>query len=390
MGQLTDLKEARKLRNRKKNARRFAILTILAVVVASFYLIFEKVKEFDIKTKIDDFVASWGDGPGYPVDIAGREALALFEVSGLPTVINDSNIYVYNQKGKVVANIQHGYNKPVAYASNGRVLNFDLGGTKVKINSASKLIYEKKYDFSVINADISKSGRFCVATESDNYVGEVVVYNKSGDSIFKWYSAENVITNAVLSDDGDYMAVTAINSVNGGLTSFLYIFKITNGTEVAKFTYENELALDITFKTNNAITLLTDKSIKSITTLGREMGEYNFDGEVLSAYSFKNSDNSVLILGNHNQKGQWNIIALDSKNNVITDFKTSEKVKYVFANDENICLSLTDKIVLYNFGGEIYKEIEAPLVRQSIIIGKTLYYTNNTQVNKVDLKEEKI
>ncbi|MEG1965544.1 MAG: DUF5711 family protein, partial [Oscillospiraceae bacterium] len=385
MGQLTDLKQIRKIRNRKKNAKRFAILMVLAVIIASLFLILEKIKEFDIKTKIDDTIISMGNGPGFPIDIAGREAISLFEVSKLPAIVNDSNIFVYNPKGKATTNIQHGYNRPIAYASNGRIVIFDLGGTKLKLHSLSKLLCEKKFDNPIINADISESGTFYVATESNNYVGEVVAFNKKGDQIFKWSSSKNVVTNASLSPDGNYLAVTAVNSNDGGLISFLYIFKISTGTEISMLTFDDELPIDLSFKSSTQIVLLTDKSIKTITNLGRRVGEYSFNDEAVYDFDIENCENSTIVLGVHNQTGELNVVNLDIKNNVIGTFKTDKKISSIKIDDENLRLTANDEILFYDFNGLELQKIDAPLVRKSLMIDNNLYYTTHNQVYKLNI-----
>ncbi|MEF9983388.1 MAG: DUF5711 family protein [Oscillospiraceae bacterium] len=386
MGQLTELKQIRKIRNRKKNAKRFTILMILAVIFAALFLILDKIKEFDVKTKIDDTIISMGNGPGFPIDIAGRDAISLFEVSKLPAIVNDSNIFVYNPKGKATTNIQHGYNRPIAYSSNGRILLFDLGGTKLKLHSLSKLLCEKKFDNPIINADISESGTFCVATESNNYVGEVVAFNKKGDQIFKWSSSKNVVTNASLSPDGNYLAVTAVNSNDGGLISFLYIFKINTGTEISMFSFDDELPLDVTFKNSTQIVVLTDKSIKTVTNLGRKVGEYSFNDESIYDFDLTDSENSTIVLGVHNQTGELNVVNLDIKNNVIGTFKTDKKISSVEIDDKGLCLTANDEIIFYNYEGLELQKINAPLVRKALIIENNLYYTTHNQVYKLNIK----
>ncbi|MEG3005947.1 MAG: DUF5711 family protein, partial [Oscillospiraceae bacterium] len=268
----------------------------------------------------------------------------------------------------------------------GRIVIFDLGGTKLKLHSLSKLLCEKKFDNPIINADISESGTFCVATESNNYVGEVVAFNKKGDQIFKWSSSKNVVTNASLSPDGNYLAVTAVNSNDGGLISFLYIFKISTGTEISMLTFDDELPIDLSFKSSTQIVLLTDKSIKTITNLGRRVGEYSFNDEAVYDFDIENCENSTIVLGVHNQTGELNVVNLDIKNNVIGTFKTDKKISSIKIDDENLRLTANDEILFYDFNGLELQKIDAPLVRKSLMIDNNLYYTTHNQVYKLNIK----
>lgn len=382
MGQIDDLRKARKIRSRKRAAKQFLILLILFIIVFIGYLLFDKAKEWDIKTRFNDMVVSMGSGPGFPVGISGREPIKFYQTAGMPTVLNDSNNYVYNSKGKTINNITHGYNIPIAESKNGRILIYDLGGMKLQVNSLSKNIISMSFDQTIINADISENGYFAVATSSDNYVGEVAIYNEKGKETYKWYSSNNIITDISISPKGDYLAVSAVNTEKGFEISYLYIFKIDTQT-YEKLEFKDEYPISVRYRKNNELTLITNKSIKSFTNMGREIGSYNFSNKILSNF-YDEGNNTALVFSEHGKKNEFTIVQLNNKMEVMSDYKMYRKIFDIMIDDYGSCITTEDKILLIDLNGNKVAEYDTPWAKKSLVIGDKLYYTTHSEIYKIN------
>ena len=382
MGQIENIKQMRKARSRKRAAKKFFVLMFLSLIMIVSYLLWETIKDFDIKTKVNDIFISMGSGPGFPVSIAGKEAMALYDVSGMPALINDSNNFLYNEKGKTVSNIQHGCRVPMADSAGGKIMIYDLGGRKLKIYSKSRMLIEKNFDQNIINADMSESGDFAVALGSNDYVGQVFVHNDKGKSMFIWSSAENVITDVALSPSGQYLAVTAVNSDNGKLVSFLYIFKIGDNKISHKIEFSEEYPVEVCFKDNSIVTVLTDRTIRNYTTSGREAGIYDFSGKILCDFALDSRKNSILAFKKPGNRPIYMLVLLGEKNEIIWQKDMEEKVIDLGIDDKGVFITGEDKIVFYNLKGEETELISAPLVRKTLVMGQKVYYSTHNEVYK--------
>lgn len=380
MGQIENIKQMRKARSRKRAAKKFFVLMFLSLVMIVSYLLWETIKDFDIKTKINDIFISMGSGPGFPVSIAGKEAMDLYEVAGMPALINDSNNFLYNEKGKTVSNIQHGCRVPIADSAGGKIMIYDLGGRRLKIYSKSRLLIEKNFGKNIINADIAQSGDFAVALDSDNYVGQVFVHNDKGKSVFIWSSAENVITDVALSPNGQYLAVTAVNSDNGKLVSFLYIFKIGDSKINHKMEFTDEYPVEVKFKGSSIVSVLTDRAIRNYTTSGREAGIYDFTGKILCDFDIESPKNSVLAFKKAGNRPVYMLVQLGEKNEIIWQKELEEKVIDAGIDEKGAYITGEDKIVFYNLSGEETDRIEAPLIRKTLVMGQKVYYSTHNEV----------
>ncbi len=382
MGQIDDLKYARKIRSRKRAARHFFILMILFIIIFTFYLLFEKVKEFDIKTRINDIIISMGSGPGFPVDIAGREPIKFYQAGGMPAILNDSNNYVYNSKGKTILNITHGYNIPIAESKNGKILLYDLGGRKLQIHSLSRQLLEMELDQTIIDADISENGYFAVATSSNDYVGEVSVYNEKGKNTYKWLSAQNIITDISISPKGDYLAVSAINTDKGSEISCLYLFKIDTQT-YKKIDFVEEYPLSVRYRKNNELTLITDKSIKSYTNSGRQIGKYEFKNKILSNF-YDESINTALVFTEHGKKDEYTVVQLNNKAEVLSENKINKKILDIMIDEKGSCITTEEEIIFIDLTGNEVEKLTVPWVKKSLIIGQQFYYSTHNEIYKLN------
>ena len=382
MGQIEDLKKARKARARKRAIRHFIVLIFLFIIIFIFYLLFDKIKDFDIKTRVNDIMISMGTGPGYPTAISGREPIKFYQVSGMPAILNDSNNYVYNTKGKTISNIPHGFNIPVAEAKNGKILLYDLGGQRLQIHSLSKKIIDLEFDQSIINADISESGSFAVATSSDNYVGEVSVFNEKGKNVYIWSSAHNVITDISISPKGDYLAVATINAQSGDAFSCLYIFKIDTQT-YKKIEFKNEYPLSVKFRKNNEVTFITDKSIKSFTNSGRSIGSYDFSDKILVNFYDENI-NTALVLSEHGKKSEFIIVQLNNKCEALSEYKLNKEVFDIITDEKGCCIACEDSTIFIDIGGEVTDTVDTPWIKKLMVTGDRLYYTTHDEIYKIN------
>lgn len=382
MGQLTELEPLRKKRKFKKLMRRIIILSIVLVTLVVGTILWKQLEEIDIRTKFTDFISSIGTGQGYPLNTQGSTINNLIKVGNQVGAIDDTNFYIYNQTGKQTSNIQHGYNNPVVKAEGGKILLYDRGGNKLRVDSKSRNLISKTYDHNIIYADIASNGHIAVATGSNEYAGQVIVYNDKFEEILKWFSSDGLMLNIALSPNKDMMAVASIDAVEGVLISTVSIIKFNTKEVVAKLQMPEETIFSLEFKENGKIYAVTDKGVYKISSNGNIDTKLDFEGTSLYAFDNNNNRDMAVILGNYKEDRSLILYSLNDSLDVTSQIEFYQEIKEVEIDNFGIVVTLDDRIELYDFTLKLTDTIEAADVKNTIPIERNLYYNISNQIDK--------
>lgn len=102
MGKLTQLEEVRRERKRKRLVKRITGLAVGLALLVGVAFFWQQIADLDLATQVEDLIASFGSGSGYPVETPGGIVKTMFDADGQVGVLNDTNLYVYNKSGKQV------------------------------------------------------------------------------------------------------------------------------------------------------------------------------------------------------------------------------------------------------------------------------------------------
>lgn len=299
---------ARRRRKWIKRIRVTVSLTVLVVVVCAGIYIKDHINSFDMVLWIDSILSDFQKGDGFPVMHAMGEPKNMESANGQAAVLTDTNFAIYNSTGKEVKNVLHGYASPVLKTEGGRALLYDRGGKLLRVDSARRTLFNKSFEQIIHTAELSQEGMLAVVTDSARYAGELFVYNKENEQIFKWSSTERMIyTMSFLRGDKGLVAST-LSAKDGEIVSTLDFLDFSKTTEKAKLTFPKETVFSVRDKGKH-LTVLTDCSIKSVNKETLEIKDYPLGD--LEPYLFFDRDDRMTVLvvrEKYNQKKFWMIV----------------------------------------------------------------------------------
>ena len=277
--------------------------------------------------------------------------------------LNKSCLEVYSKSGNNLLSVQHGFSNPAMSLADTRALIYERGKTGYKILSNSAVLFESKSEQNIIAGNIARNGNYALVTYSESYVSQVTVYNKNNNSIYKWFSAKYLITDAVLNDSGNRLAVSVIYSDNGSLKSEIYVFKFDSVSSL--YTLNVDGPINVMKQINNQFfAAVGEKDSYCIKWDGS--GKTNIvENEEIKYYSASKNSFSV-VTGGSNSMNINNVYLFSVDKNSVNEFSVENSVDSVAVSDKSLfCLS-DDNILCYNFDGKLINNIQTNKLNKRI------------------------
>ena len=345
MADIREIKSAMQKKKRARTVRRIAILIILLTLAIMVIIGGDKLSPEAISQWLSQNINQNSAGEGFPVSLPSGEVSALCPLQSNLVVTNQTNIYIYSPRGKQLRSILHSRKNVQTKTAGENALIYSVGGEEISVETYSKTIASLKTGKSIITADISKSGRFAVATESDVYTSEMTVYDKNGNAVFKWTPSGSVISAVSISDDGHYVAAATLKTQGGKLVSGVHLFQTSKEDALFSYYTENEMVLSLYANKNGATALCTEKLIY-LDDNGELSQEYSYNEKALIDY--KECDEGLaLAFKDVNDPSRSVIEIVSEKGTLKAEAKIGFAVKSISASGEDIYAAGDEKLLKY-------------------------------------------
>ncbi|MBC8569227.1 DUF5711 family protein [Zongyangia hominis] len=383
MSKVQDISEVRKKYKKKSIVKRIILLLLIFLLV----LVALSFTNETVRNRVNDWIstvaAEFGGGSGFPVSLAGANPVELASMSNDLGVLTDTNFYVYNQNGKEIGNIKHGFTNPKVVVNSSMSAIYDRGGKKLVLSSKTKEILTQTYEFSILTADLAKNGYLAVATGSQRYTSQLTVYDNSQKEFMHWYSAQNHIVSLSILSDGSGIAVGTLGAENGSLKSTLHLLSFSSEEPIATLDFPGEAIYAVDCKEGGNIFVLTDKAARVVSAKGKVEGEYIYGATNLVSFSTEGSKQVVLVFGDYNQYQQATVVMLNQKGEKTGEVSLQESVKGLSVSGDKVALLLQRQAVVYSMSGEQIRTV--PVERGSIgvqMAGSGVYVSMTGEIRK--------
>ncbi len=344
-----ELKPPRVIKGKKITARvkRRSALTVIAVflcVVGIAYLIFPA----GIIETVSASFSSLGTGT-YPLKINGTKILDLEEKGKGYYLSTDSSIYNFNNSGKMIDSFSHGYSQPVIRGTKTRLLVYGQGENSYFIRRGNENIIDEKTDYGILSGDISENGTYALATASDNFASSVSVCNKNGKQIFKWNCAKDLINSVALSDDGQKIAVSTVNSNVGKISSKVHIFSFKDSDAQNTFDY-SEVAVYSLESFSDGFFAITDRGYDYYNWKGKNEETINTDFHISFFRTSKNG--SVFVFNRESNKTDNTVHFVNSKGKKESEFSFKGNISDIRTMNSHIYIISESEISMFDKTGK--------------------------------------
>lgn len=381
----------RKEQKRKKDKKtKIIVWTIL--FIALFTMIIMKVCEIDlnsIKSAITQ-EASVSSAGNYPFIAEGSNA-KLDVVNNKFVVFTDSGVDVINiQNGKKLYSFEHGYASPANTYSANYICIYDRAGTRLRLDSPSKNLYELSLNKPLITATVSDNGTVAYSTFSDSSKSKIVILSKNRNTKAELDISDGYVTAIALNSNASKCSYVTVSSVNGEFVSTVHTISVGSNNEISKFEYKNSDILNLKFSAYDRIYVVGNDFLSIIK--GQKEQNQVFEQGSISTLNYCYTDDDELVINySEYENSQSTVISfVKSSGKIKTSIDTQSEPKYVSTGANRITALYSNSYSVYSLtDGELKQSASCDSSVNSIhSISSKAYVQYGQYVDLLDKQSE--
>jgi len=345
MAEIKEIREAMRKKKRNRNIIRITTVIILLALVVTIIINRDALTPEAISDWLSASLSTQGQGEGFPVNLPSGETVSLESAGSNIVLTNQTNVYFYSPRGKLLRNVQHSCKNVQSKVNSNNVLLYSVGEESVRVETNTKTAVNFKTDNPVTMGAIAKNGRFVIATESDVYTSEMIVYDKNANALFKWTPSGAVICSVAISSDGHYAAAATLYTQGGKIMSAIHLFSTAKNEAIFSYDIQDEIVIAL-YCDSNSVQVITDQRAVTVDKKGEEKGKYLFDEKkVIDICAV--GDKTGIVFKDVNDPGKSVLTVINEKSELIAQGEVNGAIKYAAAGSNKIYL-LTDE-ELYSY-----------------------------------------
>ena len=346
MAEIKEIRDAMRKKKRNRNILRICTVIILLALVVTVFINRDNLTPEAISNWLSNSLSADGEDEGFPVSLPSGETVSLVSAGSNVVMTNQTNLYFYSQRGKLLRNVQHSCKSVQSKVGGSNVLVYSVGDKKVRVETASKTAVEMESDNPVTMGEIAKNGRFVIATESDVYTSEMIVYDKNANAIFKWTPSGAVISSVGISSDGHYAAAATLYTQGGKIISGIHLFSTGKNEPLVSYSIEDEIVLSLSCS-SDSVQIITDRRAVTINKSGEEKGKYSFDEKKVIDIE-KSANDTAIVFRDVNDPGKSVLVVINEKSDLLCQSQVDGAVIYAAATNSKVYLLTDEKILSYD------------------------------------------
>ncbi len=381
----TQKKKRKKLTVNLKNAKTLKLLAIILVVMLLIIIAaaqFGGVTFSTITDNIRTFIAGIGSGDGYPYSMNGIEISDAGITNSDLILVYDDTVKVLDSTAKELSNLPHNYDHPVMSSNSGRALIFDEGGKKFKVQSKTRVLYEKELSYMILTGAMGKDGTVAIGSRAPDAQSMLTVYNAKEKEIFVWKCAKENIISCDVSDNGKQFAVSVLGVDNGSVYSKVYLFNKKASEPTASFQYNDSAVTSVQFLSNETL-FVFGNNICEVINDGKVSKK--IDVSVNTPYKLHISDNNtaVIVLSKYSSTTQKIIKVYDKSGAELFTKEIDGMVKSVATDGKYVAVLTDENVQIYNTKGEQTGTASVNTDAEKVMIsGRNTYVYSADKIDK--------
>lgn len=355
---VAEKKKKRKQSNKTitlKTAKTFKLLAIIVVVLLLIIIAaaqFGGVTFSTIGDSIRTSLAGIGSGEGYPYSMDGIEVSDAGMTNSDLVLVYDDTVKVLDSTAKELSNLAHKYDHPVMSSNSGRILLYDEGGKNFRVQSKTRVLYEKELDHIILTAAMGKDGSAAVATRADGAESMLTIYDKKHEEVFVWKCAKEHIISCDVSDNGKLYAVSVLGVENGSVYSKVYIFNKKESKPKATFEYMDSAISSVQFLSNETLMILGDNVCEFVQDF-KISQRVDVTVNTPSRLHISDNNTAVLVLSKYSSTTQKIIKVYNKSGTELFTQEIDGLVKSVSTDGKYVAVLTDSNVEIYNMDGEL-------------------------------------
>ena len=343
-------KKEKKGSDSKKIIKRAVIISVIAVILSVTLVFVFAGGSYSFKNALIN-IQSWFTGTdigdGFPVGLTGSNAdkMGFFSMGGSAYILTDSTFSNLSSTGEENFSHRHSCSYPAVSYSGGNYIIYDMGSGSYMIGSGSDTPQKFTSENNINAADISKSGRYAVFTQSQDYSAELLVYNKNNELIYTYKYAENYPVAAAVSPDGSKAAAVTVNENGGELYCVIAVFDLSNTEPVAQYVTAGNFITELWWE-DGSIFALGNKAVISCDSYNN-FEEYTLDGATITASDY-NSGKLFVSVSAYDYAGASVLYIFDGSASNVKTIELTDRIEDISCYGGYVSLLVKKAVVCYD------------------------------------------
>lgn len=354
-------------------------MKLLAIILVVLLLILIAAAQFGGVTfsTVSDYFASamakLGTGEGYPYSVNSIEIEDVGLTNSDLVLVYDSYVKVLNSTAKEISNIAHDYDYPVISTNSGRILLFDEGSKKFRVQSKTRVLYEKEMEHIILTGEMGKDGSVAIATRADNAESMLTVFDSNREQVFAWKCAKEHIVSCDISDNGKNYVVAVLGVNNGSVYTKVHIFNKSKIEPTATFEYTDSAIANVKFLSNETVMVMGNNVCEIIN--GNEVKE-KVDVSVNTTYQLFISDNNnaILVLSKYSSTTQKIIKVYNKSGKELFTQEIEGMVKSVSTDGKYVAVLTGSNVQTFTMKGKPCGSAEVNADAQKVLVNSRNTY----------------
>lgn len=376
----------RKENQRKKDKKTKNIIYIVLIVILACLLIM-KVCEINVSSVKNIVSSNSVITDSYPYELSSVQGSNLFCVNDKLVVSSDNNVTVLNpSNAKNEFSFDFGYAVPITKTAGQYILVFDQGGTRFRIATTSKSIYEKTTQKNIITANIAKNGTVAYATLDDENKSVLCILSKTEKQLMTLEVTDGYVTSVALNDSATKCSYTTVNSTDSTLITTVHTVDVSSKKEYKTFGFKDVNVYDLHYCTSNDFYVIGDNFVSLIKS-GKKCADVIKNGEG-SVLKYEYTTNNELVLNYSQFENDTNsfVAYITSSGKIKNSYTFKEEVKAISTKNNEITVLLPNKINVYSLTREKEKSSTncSNAINKAITLSSKNYVLTGQSIDVLD------
>ena len=198
---------------------------------------------------------------------------------------------------------------------------------------------------------VNKNGYLFVATEREGYNCECMVYNRSGEPVFKWDVSKSEFIDGDINPSNNAIVISLASAGEKKLVGEVLLINITNAKVTTKSTFDSQIFYCANFNSNDTFTLLGNNSLVYYNSDGTKRWTHKFEAGTLIKAEVSNHDSMVLAFSKNDgvlEGGSTEIKVINKLGKVSAKKTYKGTIDDISVGDSTVALGFSKKIYLTN------------------------------------------
>lgn len=366
-------------RRKKKRRRVLRNLLIVLILLAVLSLVLWGAAYFRGSSLEDKITGGLDTQQQFPLTISRELLMDILPFGDGFAVLSKSSVLTYDSNAKRGQTISHGYTNPVLKANGKRLLTYDRGGSKFRVDTYGGAVGEITTESAILCAALAPNGSVAVAMSYRSNVPVVVVYDSNLNVTYRYSTTEEYSTIA-FSSDSSRLLLSEVTTQKGILSAALFELDLSTETEAAVTEVSDVLPLSAVYASNHVV-LVGMEGVVSLDA-NRTATRWECQGEL---QNFTVAPNGTVIFVNHDPLSAESVVtAISPEGKELGQAEPQEDILAVSSDGSRTLVLGKRTLFIYDSAMKLVeqKELEQTFI-QVAQNGNTAYLLSEDGVDRI-------